>query len=58
MDKEEIKNQIEELIDDYELLKDIAITMNAKNNIQKYFIEKITDMEFSSVIFLFAIYRV
>lgn len=31
MYKEEIKNKIEELLDDYELLKDIAIRMDIKN---------------------------
>lgn len=31
MDKEDIKNKIEELLDDYELLKNIAIKMDTKN---------------------------
>lgn len=30
-DKEDIKNKIGELLDDYELLKDIAIRMDTKN---------------------------
>lgn len=36
MDKEKIKNQIEELLDDYKLLKDIAIRMDTKNVKIKY----------------------
>lgn len=36
MDKEKIKSQIEELLDDYKLLQDIAIRMDTKNVKIKY----------------------